>query len=156
MVPAIAMPHCLFLLVRRTFGVTIGVTIIQNGLTKHLPASFLAQFPTGAEISYAVIPIIHTLTEPLKSQVTSAFATSIKNVWYTIVAIAGVGFISCFAAKAYTLHMLTDQDYGFQTRQDEPDAEKRIVDADSTQEVEEETKPTEEMKPTENIEPVRA
>lgn len=32
------------------FGITIGTTVLQNGLKSRLPSDFLASFPQGAEI----------------------------------------------------------------------------------------------------------
>lgn len=51
--------------------------------------------------------------------------------------------------------MLTDQDYGFEARQREADAEKMMAEVDNAREAEE-TKPTEEIKPAENLESGRA
>lgn len=43
----------------QVFGIAIGSTILQNELTKNLPAEFAAQVGgEGSEIAFAAIPLI--------------------------------------------------------------------------------------------------
>lgn len=100
----------------RTFGITIGTTILQNGLLKKLPADFLTQFPSGAEISYAIIPVIRTLPEPLQTQVRVAFASSITNIWYCVAGLGGVGLLASLLMKQIELHTVMDENWGFESR----------------------------------------
>lgn len=93
----------------------MGTTILQNGLKSHLPASFLAQFPQGVEISYSVIPFIKKLPEPLRSQVQAAFAKSISNIWIAVVIIGGMGIIATLPMKQMKLHTDLDERWGFGT-----------------------------------------
>lgn len=102
----------------RTFGVTIGVTILQNSLKKTLPPSFLAQFPSGMKISYAVIPILHTLFDPLRSQVEHSFAIGMTHIWYVVVGIAGLGLVSCLPAQRFFLREYTDETWGFEDKKE--------------------------------------
>ncbi|KAG8973831.1 hypothetical protein FRB93_001660, partial [Tulasnella sp. JGI-2019a] len=70
----------------QTFGVTIGSTILQNELKKKLPPAFLETVSSrGAEIAYAVIPVVGSLQEPLQSQVRDAFAQSVQVIWRVMI-----------------------------------------------------------------------
>lgn len=100
-------------LVLRTFGITIGVTVLQNTLKRHLPSELLQKFPKGAEISYAIIPQIPSLPEPLRSEVRTAFATSIRNIWYVAIGLSGLGLLFAMPAKALVLSVVTDEEWGF-------------------------------------------
>lgn len=96
----------------RAFGITMGTTILQNGLKSRLPSEFLAQFPNGAEISYAVIPLVKTLSQPLQNEVKAAFANSIAIIWYWVVGLAGLGLIVTLPMQQLTLHTVTDENWG--------------------------------------------
>jgi hypothetical protein len=100
----------------QTFGITVGTTILQNGLKADLPKAFLAQFPTGAEISYAIIPLVHALPEPLQSQVKAAFATSISHIWYAVAGLGVLGLLAVVPMRQVVLHEVTDQNWGFEQR----------------------------------------
>lgn len=96
----------------RAFGITLGTTILQNGLKSRLPNDFLQQFPNGAEISYAVIPIIKSLSEPLQSQVKAAFGSSISIIWLWVVGLGGLGLLLTLPMQQLTLHVVTDEAWG--------------------------------------------
>lgn len=98
----------------QTWGVTIAATILQNELKEKLPPAFAAQFPQGAEIAYAAIPIIPTLEEPLRTEVRVAFASSMAIVWKVMLGIAGGGLLSVFFLKEIALHTATDNRYGLE------------------------------------------
>lgn len=102
--------------INRTFGITIGTTILQNRLLHTLPADFLTQFPQGAEISYAAIPQIPSLPEPLQSNVKSAFAIAIASIWYTVVGLGALGLLTSLPMKGLKLHIVTDEDWGFEDK----------------------------------------
>ncbi|KAF8322733.1 MFS general substrate transporter [Clavulina sp. PMI_390] len=93
-------------------GVSVGITVLQNSLKARLSAEVLASFPHGVEMSYSIIPLVRQLPEPLKTQVREAFALSMANVWYTMAALAGVGFVASFFGKAYVLNNFMDEQYG--------------------------------------------
>jgi hypothetical protein len=99
------------------WGVTAGGAILQNELEKKLPAAFLAQFPQGAEIAIATIPIIPSLGQPLKDQVRETFADALRVVWQVALAIGVAGFLCSLWIRQLTLHTAIDEDWG---RQDLP------------------------------------
>ena len=98
----------------QTWGITISATILQNELKKHLPSSFAGQFPEGAEIAYAIIPVIPTLDDPLRTEVRIAFATSMSVVWKVMLGLAGGGFLATLMLKEIPMHTATDSRYGLE------------------------------------------
>lgn len=108
-------PSLTSILSTRTFGVTLGTTILQNGLKSRLPAAFLAQFPSSTEISYAIIPLIPSLPDPvLRAQVKEAFASSISIIWLWVVGIAGLGLLATLPMKQMTLATSLDENWGLE------------------------------------------
>ncbi|KAF8514423.1 iron permease [Hysterangium stoloniferum] len=105
----------LFIFIRSFFqawGITIGATVLQNELLSRLPQDFLSSLPQGIEISYAAIPQINGLAEPLRGQVRAAFADSLDVLWEVMIAIAGVGLLSSFFMKEMPLQDVTDETWG--------------------------------------------
>ncbi|KAJ7482822.1 major facilitator superfamily domain-containing protein [Mycena galericulata] len=98
----------------QTWGLTIASTILQNELAKTLPPAFTAQtqFAAGAEIAYAAIPAIRALEEPLKSEVRTAFAESMRVVWRTMIGISGAGLLTCVLLTEVPMVQHTDETYG--------------------------------------------
>ena len=111
------------------WGVTVGGAILQNELQRKLPAAFLASFPRGGEIAYAMIPIIPTLEQPLKDQVRDTFGEALKVVWQAVLGISIVGFLCSLGIRQLQLHTEIDEDWG---RQDLPaDERKALPDSES-------------------------
>ncbi|KAI0636248.1 iron permease [Trametes polyzona] len=100
----------------QTWGVTISASILQNELRKRLPAAFVAQFPEGVEIAYAAIPVIHTLREPLQTEVRVAFAESMSVVWKAMIGFSGAGFLTLFLLREIPMQKHTDETYGLQDK----------------------------------------
>ncbi|KAJ7584102.1 iron permease [Mycena floridula] len=98
----------------QAFGITVSSTILQNELTKSLPIDFVSQFPQGAQIAYAAIPLIKNFPEPLQSQVRVAFASSMSTVWKVMVGIGGLGLISVAFLEEVPMQMHTDKTFGLQ------------------------------------------
>jgi hypothetical protein len=96
----------------QSWGITISGTILQNELKKTLPASFISQFPQGVEITYAAIPKISMLPEPLRSEVRQAFAMSIATIWKTMIGISGIGLLTVFFLREIPLNTNVDANYG--------------------------------------------
>ena len=100
----------------QTWGVTIGSTVLQNRLASTLPAKFTAQFPSGAQIAYAAIPVINTLEEPLRTEVRNAFAASLKTVWLVMVGMSGAGLLSVALMRELPMQKETDAMFGLEDR----------------------------------------
>ena len=98
----------------QTWGITISASILQNELKKSLPPAFAAQFPQGVEIAYALIPIIPTLEDPLRTDVRIAFATSMSIVWKAMLGISAGGLLTTFLLKEIQLHTAKDDRYGLE------------------------------------------
>ncbi|KZT20290.1 iron permease [Neolentinus lepideus HHB14362 ss-1] len=96
----------------QVWGVTIGGTILQNGLVKRLPVEFQTQFPGGTAIAYSIIPLIRDLEEPLKEQVRVAFGESLRHIWYAAIGFSGAGLIISLGMKSLPLHTSVDEDWG--------------------------------------------
>ncbi|KAG9043887.1 hypothetical protein FS837_009033 [Tulasnella sp. UAMH 9824] len=118
----------LFVFVRsysQTWGVTLGGTILQNELKKKLPQAFLAMFPgEGVEITYAAIPRIGGLAEPLKREVRDAFAGSLRTVWIVMATVSVVGFFTVLGMKQLEMHEVTDDNWGLEEQKKVSDEEK--------------------------------
>ena len=82
-----------------------------------LPAEFLAQFPQGVELAFAMIPSIPTLEQPLKDEVRKTFGEALKVVWQVVLGISIAGFLSSLGMRQLQLHTNIDQDWG---REDVP------------------------------------
>ncbi|KAI0368428.1 iron permease [Pilatotrama ljubarskyi] len=96
----------------QTWGITISGTILQNQLKSRLPWAFTAQFPSGVEIAYAIIPVIGDLDEPLQTEVREAFAESMSVIWKSMVGICGAGTLTLFLLKEVPMVRHTDETYG--------------------------------------------
>ncbi|KAI0709719.1 iron permease [Earliella scabrosa] len=111
-----------FIFVRTFFqawGITVGATVLQNELSSRLPSDFLASLPSGVEISYAAIPQIRALGEPLKDEVRDAFADSLDVLWEVMIAVSGVGFLSAWVMRQIPLQQIGDENWGLKERERE-------------------------------------
>ncbi|KAL5508718.1 hypothetical protein ACEPAG_4803 [Sanghuangporus baumii] len=105
----------LFIFIRTFFqawGITIGATVLQNQLLARLPPTFLQSLPAGIEVSYASIPKVRALQQPLKDEVRKAFAESLDVLWEVMIALAGIGFISSLAMKEVPMQEIVDENWG--------------------------------------------
>ncbi|OSC98516.1 iron permease [Trametes coccinea BRFM310] len=98
----------------QTWGISITASILQNELKHRLPAEFVAQFPAGVEIAYAAIPVIHTLPEPLQTEVRVAFASAMSVVWKAMIGFSGAGFLTLFLLREVPMQKHTDETYGLE------------------------------------------
>ncbi|KAJ7486296.1 major facilitator superfamily domain-containing protein [Mycena galericulata] len=116
---AAAVAFCTFCMTfAQTWGVTISSTIIQNRLTKTLPAGLSTQSSQGNSAAYALIPSIHLLEEPLRTEVRVAFASSMQTLWQVMIGIAGVGFLSALFLEEVVMGSEQDAVYGIDERRD--------------------------------------
>jgi len=114
----------LFAFVRQfavTWGITIGSAILQNGLKKNLPSAVIAQLSAssgsiGDEIAYAIIPIIPSLPEPLKTQTQMAFATSLRLIWHVLLGVCGLGLLSVLLMREIPMQEVTADEYGMKDK----------------------------------------
>jgi len=128
--PSLAGQALSFLVFVRNFGnilgITVGSTALTNELGKRLPTAFLEQVPGGLSGAYGAIPIIASLPEPLRTQVRTAFAESLRVIWLVLIPFGGVGFITALWMKALKLETVTDEQWGI--------AVKKHVDEESVNE----------------------
>jgi hypothetical protein len=85
---------------------------LQNELKKNLPASFIAQFPQGVEIAFATIPVIPTMSSPLRDVVRDTFGDALKVVWQAVLGMSIAGFLFSLGMRQLELHTVIDEDWG--------------------------------------------
>ncbi|KAJ3733198.1 iron permease [Lentinula guzmanii] len=93
-------------------GVTIGGSVLQNFLKKNLPSDFSSTFPGGAAIAYSIIPRIPSLQEPLKTEVRTAFAESLRVLWQVMLGVSGMGLLISLTMKGLPLRTELDRKWG--------------------------------------------
>src|SRR6266852_783241 len=101
------------------WGVTIGGAIIQNELKKKLHAFFLTLFPQGVQIAFGAIPVIPSLSQPLKDDVRNTFGDALKVVWQVVLGISIVGMLCNIGMKQLKLHTEIDKDWGVEDLPDD-------------------------------------
>ncbi|KAG8916188.1 hypothetical protein FRC01_003310 [Tulasnella sp. 417] len=107
------------------WGVTLGGTILQNELKKKLPRAFLDLFHgEGIGIAFAAIPKIGGLAEPLKTGVRDAFASSLRTMWFVMLAVSLLGFFTALGMEQLKMHEVTDESWGLEERKKPVDEEK--------------------------------
>ncbi|KAI0684558.1 MFS general substrate transporter [Cytidiella melzeri] len=100
----------------QAWGVAISGTILQNGLRTKLPKELLSRYAQGAELAYAVIPDIPTLSPSLRAETQQAFADSLHLVWVVMLALCGAGMASVGLMKAFPLRKTTDKQWGLKEK----------------------------------------
>ncbi|EMD31220.1 hypothetical protein CERSUDRAFT_100570 [Gelatoporia subvermispora B] len=90
------------------WGLSVGGTILQNGLQSKLPPAFSQRFDSSSGLAYAIVPQIPGLPQPLKDQVRAAFAQSLAHNWIMLTALSAVGLAASLMMKSLPLH--TDRD----------------------------------------------
>ncbi|KAJ7680653.1 Mfs1.2 [Mycena polygramma] len=111
------------------WGITIGGVVFQNQLKVKLPARFLAEFQAELDFTFALIPIIKNLPQPLQDQVKRAFADSLKTVWAVMTGVVGLGLFVSLFMRHYTLTEKLDEKWtANETGQDSQERESGSVD----------------------------
>ncbi|TFK46443.1 iron permease [Heliocybe sulcata] len=100
------------------FGIMVGGAILQNELRRRLPVAFTAEFPAGAQIAYAAIPLIRELEQPLRNEVIHAFAESTRLIWITFTGISGLGLVCSLLMKEVSMQTEMDDQWALQTPRD--------------------------------------
>jgi hypothetical protein len=85
--------------------------VLQNQLTKRLPADFLSQLPQGTAIAYASIPLIPKLEETIKNEVRVAFAESLRIVFFVFLGVSCAGLFVSLFMKHLPLHTSMNKDW---------------------------------------------
>lgn len=85
---------------------------MQSELGKRLPRKFVAQFPGGVSIAYAIIPTIPSLEEPFRTEVRNAFAESLVVIWQVIIGVSGLGLAASALMKGLPLHTQVAEEWG--------------------------------------------
>lgn len=98
--------------VSKIWGISIGNTVLQNGLQHHLPRNFVETLPSGIPIAYAIIPEIKNFEDPLRRSIEDAFANSLRNLWIGIAVLGGIGLISSLFMREIPMHDYTDEQWG--------------------------------------------
>ena len=98
----------------QTWGIAISASILQNELKTRLPPSFVAQFPAGVEIAYAVIPLIPGLEPGLQQEVREAFAASMSTVWKAMIGFSAAGLLTMLLMREVPMQKHTDDTFGLE------------------------------------------
>lgn len=101
-----------------SWGVCIGITVIQNELMQRLPPTFIDALGRRTGIAYAAIPSIPDLPEPLREQVREAYADSLRICWVTMAGLAGIGLLASLFIHDLPLATATDAKWGLKESND--------------------------------------
>jgi hypothetical protein len=82
-------------------------------------------------IAYATIPQIPSLPSPLKEQVEVAFAKSMSVLWQVMIGIAGAGLLSALPMEELTMHLVTDENWGFEEKAERGSKDEATKDVES-------------------------
>ncbi|TFK35058.1 MFS general substrate transporter [Crucibulum laeve] len=106
----------------QVWGVTIGSTILQNYLTRNLPATFIGAFPQGSAVAYSVIPLLDKLPPTLAAETREAFAAGLSLFWKVIIGVGGTGLLTSLLMRHIPLHAATDEKWGVAQSENKPNA----------------------------------
>lgn len=74
----------------------------------------MERLPAGTQLAYAAIPHMNVLPEALRIQVRSAFADSMRAVWYVMLAVSALGLISTALMREVAMMNRLDATWGLQ------------------------------------------
>ena len=98
----------------QTWGIAIGGAVLQNQLSKQLPAQYASTLAKGTSIAYAAIPLLPTIPEPLQTEVRDAFARSLVVLWEVMIGISGIGLLTVLLMKEIEMRTDVDQQWGLE------------------------------------------
>ena len=87
----------------------------------------MQKFPSGTSVAYSIIPIIHTLEEPLRSQVRTAFAEGCRGVWQMLIGLGAAGLAASLLMKSLPLHTSLDRDWGLQEHENATTSDEEVA-----------------------------
>ncbi|KAF7976442.1 hypothetical protein HWV62_6677 [Athelia sp. TMB] len=129
--PSLAGQALAFLVFVRNFGnvlgITVGSTALTNELAKKLPAEFVAQLPGGVAGAYSSIPRIAALSEPLRTEVRTAFAQSIRVIWLVLIPFGGIGLMLALCMRQMKLETVTDEAWGMAHREKKSESKEEAL-----------------------------
>lgn len=97
----------------KSLGITIGATVLQNELKTRLPKAFLDTLPSGISVVYASIPQIPSISDSgVKAAVQKAFADSLRILWFVMLGISTIGFVSSLLIKDMEMQTDVDENWG--------------------------------------------
>jgi hypothetical protein len=99
----------------KSWGISVGASILQNELQRRLPSSLLSTIPQGEDYAYNLIPLIPTFEPTLQAEVRLAFSDSLRVVWRVFLIFSGVGMASMALMKELPLSTETNRDRGIES-----------------------------------------
>ena len=73
----------------------------------------------GTQIAYAIIPVISEFAEPLRTQIRTAFANSLKLIWQVMTGLSAGGLLSCVLMKEVPMRVAMDESWTLKHKEDE-------------------------------------
>jgi hypothetical protein len=106
--------------------VTIGGTVLQNGLEARTPQDILADIPGSASksLEFALITTLNNLPPPVRNTLRAAFADSLRTVWIVFLGVAVAGLISSLFMRGLQLHTAVDEKWALRQEDQSREVEK--------------------------------
>ncbi|SGY62230.1 BQ5605_C007g04668 [Microbotryum silenes-dioicae] len=104
----------------QVLGISLGASILQNELSRHLPPEVVLSHFANAKYAYSAIPDIHLLPELVQLHVRRAFAQSLRMVWIVMIGLSGIAFILSWFIEDVPLTTETDENWGVSEEKVEP------------------------------------
>ncbi|KAL0945934.1 hypothetical protein HGRIS_012214 [Hohenbuehelia grisea] len=101
----------------QTWGTVIGGAILQTYLSTRLPNSLHDVAATNPELIYALIPTIHRLPEPVRSDLQRVFSEGLAIVWRVMIGLSGAGFLTCLLMREIPMRTALDEAWGLKDKE---------------------------------------
>lgn len=86
--------------------------MLQNELEANLPQGYLNTATDIHTLAYGFVAEVRALPQPLKDEVRTAFALSLRAVWRTLLGMSAAGLLASSLMKALPLQTETDENWG--------------------------------------------
>ncbi|CDO75244.1 hypothetical protein BN946_scf184633.g3 [Trametes cinnabarina] len=93
----------------QSWGIVVGGAILQNVLTKKLPTSLTSTLPKGRDYAYQIIPKIHEMHEPQKTEVRVAFSEGTQLIWRVMIGLSAAGLLTCLLMREEEMKTEVDE-----------------------------------------------